>query len=463
MTINPLPTTKLVRSRSPIASLWAVLTAVAIFAAPTLAQITTVEPYHVVANTQSALLRSGEMDLAYPVARLELGALLRVDGEIGPWRRVSYPAGVGVIARAADVQVSADGKTATLTKPSSLRAHNVNDGVPGSWKPVLATALPVGTPLKVIRAVDHAEARHRAYLVEPPAAARAFVHESQVRRATDEEVSAQPRPTGSPEQPAEQPRATTPTPVDLTQPQQPTTQPAQPTNPQPTTTQPTPTQPTPTQPTPTQPAATEPTTTTDRPLTPTVTESPAHPEKPQLGSWDALEQAFQAVRGQNELEAEIDELINAYELALSKLGQTEEDNRVRRAMNQRVELLKIRRELQQERRRLAAVKEEAQKEAQRLAAQYANVQATRRYAIVGRLTTSIVYDGQRLPRLLRIQSVGEPLARTLAYIKPEPELELDSKVGEVVGVIGEVALDQTVNLTVVNPTRVDVLRPDQTP
>lgn len=441
---------KRVRQRRVFSGLRSVFMVVALFAAPALAQITTVEPYYVVANTQSALLRSGEMDLAYPVARLELGTVLRVDGEVGAWRRVSYPANVGVIARAADVQVSADGKTATLTKPSSLRANNVNDGVPGSWKPVLATALPVGTPLKVIRAVDHAESRHRAYLVEPPVAARAFVHESHVRRATEEEIKAQGAASGSPSQPVEQSRPTppAPTPVDLTQPQQPTTQPAQPanTNPNETTTPPAN-------------ATTQPPVT--NPQVP-VTE-PAQPDRAQLGSWDALEQAFQAVRGQNEMDAELDELITAYETSMSKLGQSEEDQRVRRAMAQRVELLKIRRELQQERRRLAAVKEEAQKEAQRLAAQYANVQATRRYAIVGRLTTSIVYDGQRLPRLLRIQTVGEPLARTLAYIKPEPELELEAKVGEVVGVVGDVALDQTVNLTVVKPTRIDVLRPDQTP
>lgn len=424
------------------------LVAAALLAMPAMGQVTNVEPYYVVANTQSALLRSGEMELAYPVARVELGTVLRVDGESGAWRRVSYPAGVGVIARAADVLPSPDGKTVTLTKPSSLRAHNVNDGVPGSWKPVLATALPANTPLKVIRFLDHAEARHRAYLVEPPDAARAFVHESHVRRATDEEVRAH-RGTGPESKPTEQPKATPPAPIptiDLTEQQRPTGQ-----TPQPAATE-------------TGQPATQPSTTpATTPAAPQPVEAAPTPLTPEPGSWDALEQAFQAVRLQGELDAELDELINAYEQAILKLGHSEEDQRIRRAMNQRVELLKIRRELQQERRRLAAVREEAQKEAEKLAAQYADVQASRRYTMVGRLTTSVVYDGQRLPRLLRIQSVGEPLARTLAYVKPDPRLELDAKVGEVVGVLGEVALDRGVNLTVITPTRVDVLRPDQRP
>lgn len=412
---------------------------------PAMAQVASVDPYHVTVTSDAAVLRSGDMDLAYAIARLEPGTVLRVDGQSGPWRRVGYPRGVGVVVRAADAEASNDGTSVTLTRPSSLRAHNVNDGAPGSWKPVLATALPAGSRLAVIRSLDHEEARHRAFLVTPPAAARAFVHESHVRRATAEEVAAafppETRPETGPTQPTTQPGATERRPseaIDLTEKPIPTDRPAQ--APQTTPAEPT--------------------------VQQLVRETPPPappPVGPAPGSWEALEQAFQAVRLQPEVEAEWAELIAAYEKAMADLGDTESDRRLKAAMAQRVELIKIRQEVQQERRRLASLKEESQREAARLAEKYADLQASRRYNLVGRLTTSTVYDGVRLPRLLRIQSVGEPMARTLAYIRPTPTLELDGKVGEVVGVIGEIALDQSVNLTVVAPTRVDVLRPDQRP
>ena len=82
------------------------------------------------------------------------------------------------------------------------------------------------------------------------------------------------------------------------------------------------------------------------------------------------------------------------------------------------------------------------------------------YAFVGRLTVSTVYNGQRLPRLFRLQAVDS--GRTLAYITPDPELDLESKLGSVVGVVvRQSRQDATLGLPLIDARRIDQMAADQ--
>ena len=80
--------------------------------------------------------------------------------------------------------------------------------------------------------------------------------------------------------------------------------------------------------------------------------------------------------------------------------------------------------------------------------------------MVGTLQPSTVYDGQRLPSMYRIVSVGGVAPRTLGYIKEKPEFKLVEKLGLVVGVVGEATMDRSLQLNVITPVVVDVLRSD---
>ena len=63
--------------------------------------------------------------------------------------------------------------------------------------------------------------------------------------------------------------------------------------------------------------------------------------------------------------------------------------------------------------------------------------------------------------MYRVQSVGDAVARTLGYLKPDDKLELDKKLGQIVGIAGEADLDSSLKLNVITASRVDVLTPVQ--
>ncbi|MCH9058556.1 MAG: hypothetical protein IIB55_08005, partial [Planctomycetes bacterium] len=180
------------------------------------------------------------------------------------------------------------------------------------------------------------------------------------------------------------------------------------------------------------------------------------------GTPDRLEAAFQAVKGQPALEAEYDEMIAEFRRAIEALGDRPDIQPLRAAYQQRLDYLLLRKEIQAARLASRRSLEDLDKQTESLADTLLEMDKNRRYVVIGRLTTSIVYDGQRLPLMYRIQSVGDRVPRTLGYLKPGTGFDLAAKVGRVVGVEGTTLLDQSLRLNVVTPTRVDVLTPEQT-
>ena len=79
------------------------------------------------------------------------------------------------------------------------------------------------------------------------------------------------------------------------------------------------------------------------------------------------------------------------------------------------------------------------------------------YVAVGRLETSTIFDGSRLPRLLRLQESST--GRTIAYLQPNNDIDLISMVGQLIGIVGDKSFDPGLRLNIVQPRRIDLLTP----
>jgi hypothetical protein len=80
-----------------------------------------------------------------------------------------------------------------------------------------------------------------------------------------------------------------------------------------------------------------------------------------------------------------------------------------------------------------------------------------RYAAVGQLLSSVVYNGENLPLMYRV--VDPASFRTLAYIKPGTDGHTARCLGHLVGVLGTSGFDQSIQAVVINAVRVDLLEP----
>ncbi len=120
----------------------------------------------------------------------------------------------------------------------------------------------------------------------------------------------------------------------------------------------------------------------------------------------------------------------------------------------RIRQIELRREVQ---RRLATLhKLEDRNEVDRDRIENAKVAIIARadYTMVGRLNSSRVYDGTRLPLLYRLQDpVG---GRTLGYVKPTKDVDLTPGLGRMVGIVGTKSYDAGYRLMIVTPRRFDI-------
>jgi hypothetical protein len=414
---------------------------------PALAQVQNVAPYFAVPTADRTPIHCADGDRFYRVGELSTAMVVVVDAEGGGWSRIQYPAGLSAFVRAVDISVQ--GNTGTLTAPSRLRARNIASGYDGSYKSLFDTPLPAGTTLRVQEEVKDAAGSIAAYRVEAPPGAHGFVPSRQLRRATDAEVAAfRARATlpDLPAAPAGTP-STAPTPS-------PTPAPA----PAPTTPTPDATQPAPA-PTPGQPSTeiTQRTDPTAEPIVPPPAPTPApRPETRPVGTVERLDATFQRVWSQPVLESEIDELIVEFDRAIEQTPAERAGQR--RQLEGRREALLIRREFRDRLRRQEEARALLDSDRVRLTEQLREIERTRYYTIVGQLQPSLVYDGRQLPQMYRIVSVGATAPRTLGYLRASTQFDLDSMLGQVVGVIGEAQIDRSLQLNIITPVTVDTLR-----
>ncbi len=123
----------------------------------------------------------------------------------------------------------------------------------------------------------------------------------------------------------------------------------------------------------------------------------------------------------------------------------------------RVEQLQIWSELQQQVVELNQLRRRAKATAQEIDAVAAALERTDGYVAVGRLDASTIYDGKRLPKLLRLRDPGT--GRTVGYVRPNLEVKLPEMLGQLIGVVGEKSYDGGLRLNLVTPRRIDILQP----
>ncbi len=402
-------------------------------------QVKAVDAYWAVVE-KPAVMHAGDSQRYYRITELQPGTVVHVDAQSTDWARIAYPAGLGAYVRAESVKQGDESDALILTVSSRLYAANAVAGLDGSWKALLTEgqALPVGTVLTAMETVRNATNAVAGYKVAAPESARGYLLRANLRTPTPEELSA----AGVSNAAAEPSAAATPPATPTATPEtQPTTEPISLTQ-EPTGTG---------TPPPARPADEAPIVIEQSPVTPVA------PQPAPAGSLQALDEAFKRVQSQPDSEAEIDELRAEMEAALARIDDTPTNRLARAGLQQRIEILKLRADW---RNKLNAINE------RRVAADSASnatqkalsdLQQNRVYTITGRLTTSELYDGTRLPRMLRVQSIGGPTTRTIGYIKPTADLNLDTKIGQTVGVVGNILLDPTTGLRTIEASRVEVL------
>ncbi len=410
------------------------------------AQVQPVIPYYAMITGDSSTLRSAPTSNAYSVATIPQNAVVIVDGETQGWTRVLYPSGLHafVPATAGTVQ----GEMVTLSRPDELFAASQLKGWGGSWKALLENPLPAGTTLPLVETVKDGETPI-AYKVIAPNEARGYVGASALRKATDAEVEAyKAKGNALATLPAAAaPIGTTTTSNQATAIDVPKDQILLNPRPAPTTVLRDANKPT-------TPAIGAPT-----PTTPSTTPNTTNPNttiavQPVETKAESLEKTFTKVWKEPVLTSEVDELIGEYDRAIA---DEKVDGR-KAAMTQRLEALKLRRDYRESLRRLESERTTVDARQTELNKQLEEWATNRVYTIVGVLQPSTVYDGSHLPSMYRVVSVGGSAPRTLGYIKKSDDLDLDRYMGMIVGVIGERSLDQSLQLNLINPVRVDPLR-----
>ncbi|CAG0964868.1 hypothetical protein PHYC_00926 [Phycisphaerales bacterium] len=423
------------------------LTAVALVS-PALGQVQNVAPYYAYVSQDRAPIHCNDSDRFYRVAEMTAGTVVFVDGEGAGWTRIAYPGGLSAFVRATDVTVQ--GEAATLSQPSRLKAANAASGYDGSYKMLFDTELPTGTALKVIEPVKDASGAIAAYKVAAPQGSKGFTPSRLLRRATDTEVAAfrakpgvwlpdlpttpagtvAAKPPAAPGvTPIATPDATTPgsaptdaTPVEITQHTNPGTTP---------------------------PAGTE-------PIVPAQPVQAAAPPERAVGTWDRLDASFQSVWKQPVLGAEFDELIAEFDRAIERSPTSKPG--VKQQLESRRDALQIKREFRDKLRAQEEARARLDQDRVKVSQQLEEIARTRYYTIIGELQPSLVYDGKQLPQMYRVVSVGAAAPRTLGYLRQTDVVNLDDMLGQVIGVVGEAQLDRSLQLNIITPVHVDVLR-----
>ncbi|MFG0258035.1 MAG: hypothetical protein ACF8GE_09055 [Phycisphaerales bacterium JB043] len=417
-----------------------------------MAQVSQVAPYYAEVSVEQAYLRCGDGEPWYAVGRVPRGTLLQVDGEGFGWLRVSYPANVGALVRTDEVSLVENTSSVRLTRPSALRAYNISAGVNNSWKRLLSDRASTGTEMSIIETLTGPSNTVEGYIVAPPATARAFISSELVTRLTPEQAALRLEAldtiaaTNTPDVAPQQPTSTPDEQSDTTQlaTMQDTTTPGTPADTF----------------DPTLPALDD--TTTPAPEPTTLTLDPTSQAVGQrLLTLTELHQAFQRVFQVPIEEAELQPLIDEHRAVLADLTSDPNDASSRRFLESQIQLLEIRLEVQHRLDAIDDVESSASLERTQFDARLETFSANPDYAIVGLLANSAIYDGTTLPRLYRILSIEDASSRTIGYLAPNPELDLDAKLGSIVGVVGSERERRTgaIRASVITATRIDVLQP----
>lgn len=415
-------------------------------AAGALADVKSVPARWVVVDKDGAHLKCSDANIYYPVAILSKGTMLKVDGEGGGWLRAVYPEGLNAYVKAEEGLFDEAAKTVKLSKASKLMAANASGTTP--WWYLLENDLPAGTVFQNASAVKAADGSVQGFLVPAPGASRGYIRTELTRKPTDEELAKVQPPAPKP---AETPSESTPAP----KPSDTAAKPAE-TTPAPASTEIVKVDSGPVGGTPQTTPSPAGTTTTTTIVTQSKRVSPEVTKR--IDDIAVLRDMFDRVLASADNESEVQTVISEFNRKIDALGTTGEDGRIRRALEDRRGALYLKQEIIETRRRISDPGNVDERLKQiRIAMESIEKQAI--YTIVGRMLPSTVYDGKRgMPLMYRIESADISSTRTVGYVVPREGVDLLTKLGKVVGIVGDARFDGALNLNIVAPLRVDELR-----
>lgn len=183
---------------------------------------------------------------------------------------------------------------------------------------------------------------------------------------------------------------------------------------------------------------------------------PASPQPPSKTlaqiTFDDVEAAYEAMKKAPIRDAEIEPLRQRY---LAIIESSEAPDRHKAIAKARVELLDARLEIQQQILNLDRVRARAQMTSEDAKAARMAFDLAADYTAVGRVAASLIYDGSRLPRLLRLTDPAS--GRTIAYLQPDGRFDYVGMIDQLVGVVGDKSYDGGLRLMVIQPRRIDLL------
>lgn len=410
--------------------------------------------------TDKASLRCGDQDVFYAIAELKANTPLRAAGTSGSFTKVVLPDSIGAFVPANEVDAPVGAKAVSLRVASKLRAPSHLLGLSGSWKAIYNTELPVGTRLTVIESIMDGAGVALGYRVIAPTSPSGelpivYIKTDALRDATADEIGAfesgggiivpvvsDPEPeTDSESSPANPAQVTDAEQVDTSMMEEmdlPTDEPVSET------------------PDPVEIENTTPVDAAESPETPSPTQRTAPKGRVSASALEDLEAAFDKSRTLPK--AELDEALDELHAEFARTrADAEEGSSLARALDQRVEWIKIRIETRDQRRAIAATLAAYDARADQHAQDIQAWQSGRAYQLVGRMVTSAVYTGEHLPLLYRVQGIDPTtgVSRTIGYVAPGSDQDFRHLLGRVVGVVGMRHDDQSLKLTVIEPDRID--------
>ena len=169
-------------------------------------------------------------------------------------------------------------------------------------------------------------------------------------------------------------------------------------------------------------------------------------------TFDDVEAAYEAMKKAPIREAEIEPLRQRY---LAIIESPEASDRHKAIARAKVELLDARLEIQQQILNLDRVRARAQMTSEDAKAARLAFDLAADYTAVGRVAASLIYDGSRLPRLLRLTDPAS--GRTIAYLQPDGRFDYVGMIDQLVGIVGDKSYDGGLRLMVIQPRRIDLL------
>lgn len=445
------------------------------------------EPTYYVVTAERANVRAGNHDSLYVVAEVKKGDIITVDGQDNTWTRVVYNSDWPAFVGASEGTYDAATQTFTLSKPSTLLAYSVINPQ-YCWQALLPENKPLasGSKLKVQGEIKDAAGTLKGYRVNAPEGSRGFIESRSLTPATKEQADAHRAKIGAPVPTAPaQPQPTTPTPASnptpagttpgtpstdrsLVEPTVPPTPGSQPTNPvTPPATAPGATPPVPGgQPTvidqqsdPNKPATAPAATPGPNDSSTPAATPPAKAKDRTTATLEQIEAAFAKVNSRDAdiFTAEYDSLLAEINKTIGELTDSPVDAQRKRQLQLRADVLKLRIGVRDSLKASEEAKRSLNTEITAASKVIAEAEKSRVYNLVGMLTASSIYDGKNLPVMYRVVSADAKVPTTLGYIDPAQDPTLASKVGQLVGVIGEAIVDPTLKIAVIRPVRVDLV------